>query len=65
MPRTDAQKKADKTYRENHKGDYKLFSTGFKAAEAEHIEAVLKAHNLSKADFIRKAAARLERGEDL
>ena len=65
MPRTDAQKRADKTYRESHKGDYKLFSTGFKAAEAEHIENVLKAHNLSKADFVRRGVARLERGEDL
>ncbi len=65
MASTEAQKRANKAYKEKHKGEYKVFQTGFKVEEAEHLESVLTAHNLTKADLIRRAVARLERGEEL
>ena len=65
MPTSEAQRRAALKYANAHKGEKKKFSTEFPNAEAEHIEAVLKAHNLSKADFVRRGVARLERGEDL
>ncbi len=65
MPKTDAQRRAQKVYADKHKGEYKVFQTGFKVDEAERIEAALSTANVSKADLIRRAAARIEQGDDL
>lgn len=65
MAKTEAQKRAQKNYADKHKGEYKVFQTGFKVDEAERIEATLKNHNISKADLVRRAAERLTQGDDL
>lgn len=65
MPSTPAQRRASLKYANAHKGEKKKFSTEFPKAEAEHIESVLTEKGLTKADFIRRGIARLERGEDL
>lgn len=63
--RSDAQKKADKAYRDAHRGEYKVFQTGFKVEECIHIEDVMRKNGIGKAELIRRAVARLERGEEL
>lgn len=65
MPKTDAQKRAQKNYADKHRGEYKVFQTGFKVGEAERIEATLKNYNISKADLVRRAAERLTQGDNL
>ena len=65
MARSEAQKKADKAYKERHKGDYRLFSTGFKTEEAEQIDVILTNYNISKADLVRRATERVTQGDDL
>lgn len=59
MARSEAQKAADKRYREAHKGDLKKWSTWVKPEEAEKIDALIKANNMSRADFLRWAADKL------
>lgn len=63
--RSESQKTADKKYAQKIKGKYKTFQAAFLADEADHIRAVLEAHGIGNAELIRKAVARLERGDDL
>lgn len=63
--RSDAQKRADKMYYEKVKDNYKKFQTTFTADELDHITNVLAAHKIGNAELIRRAVARLERGEEL
>ena len=63
--RSEAQKKADKAYYEKVKGNYKPFHATFKTEELDHIREVLDAHKIGNAELIRRAVARLERGEEL
>lgn len=66
MPeRSEAQKRADKVYREKAKGKRKMFPAGFTVDELDHIREVLDAHGIGNAELIRRAVARLEAGKDL
>lgn len=58
MARSEAQKAADKRYRESHKNDLIKWSTWFKPAEAAEIDVIIKQSGMSKADFIRWAIAK-------
>jgi len=55
MARSEAQKAADKRYRESHKNELTKWSTWFKPDEAKEIDAIIKASGMSKAEFIRWA----------
>lgn len=55
MARSEAQKAADKKYRESHKGNDVSWGTRFKPAEAEDIDAVIKESGMSRAEFVRWA----------
>ena len=63
--RSDAQKKADKAYRERTKGRRSPYPATFTVEELDHIREVLDAHKIGNAELIRRAVARLERGEEL
>ena len=63
--RSEAQKKADKAYKERTKGRRKMFPATFTVEELDHIGEVLDAHKIGNAELIRRAVARLERGEEL
>lgn len=64
-PRSEKQRAADKRYADKIKGRYKAFTTQMRAEEVEHADKVLTERGMTKADFIRRGIARLERGEDL
>jgi hypothetical protein len=55
MARSEAQKAADKRYKETHKGESVTWTTKFKTAEAAEIDAVIKSSGKSRAEFIRWA----------
>ena len=63
--RSETQKKADKAYYEKVKGQKKLFGVMLSVEEIDHIREVLDAHGIGNAELIRRAVARLERGEEL
>lgn len=65
MASTEAQRRAALKYANAHKGEKKKFSTEFPKAEAEHIESVIADNGMTKAEFVRRGVARLERGEEL
>ena len=58
--RSEAQKKADKKYRENNKNKYAFWGTSFAPEESERINKVLSDKGMSKADFIRWAIEKLK-----
>lgn len=55
MARSDAQREADKRYREKHKGEELSWGTKFKPAEIAEIDAVIKQSGMSRAEFVRWA----------
>ncbi len=55
MARSEAQKAADRRYKETHKGESVTWTTKFKTAEAAEIDAVIKSSGMSRAEFIRWA----------
>lgn len=55
MARSEAQKAADKRYKETHKKDFVTWTTKFRTEEAETIDAVIKLSGMTKAEFIRWA----------
>lgn len=55
MARSEAQKAADKRYAETHKGNFTTWTTKFKPAEADEIDAVIKSSGMTRAEFIRWA----------
>ena len=61
MARSEAQKKADKKYRESHKGDFIKWSTVFPPEEAKSIDEVIKQSGMNKAEFIRWAVEELKK----
>ncbi len=65
MARSEAQIRADKAYYEKTKGRTKTFAATFTTEELDHIRAVMEVNQIGNADLIRRAVARLERGETL
>lgn len=55
MARSEAQKAADKKYREAHKNDFVTWTTCFRPDEVAEIDEVIKSSGMSRADFIRWA----------
>lgn len=60
MARSEAQKAADKRYKETHKGDFITWTTKFKPAEAAEIDAVIKLSGKTRAEFIRWAVEKFK-----
>ena len=60
MARSEAQKAADKRYKETHKGDFITWTTKFKPAEAAEIDAVIKSSGKTRAEFIRWAVQKFK-----
>lgn len=61
MPRSDAQKAADKRYAQKIKGKYERFVVPLKPDEYERIDAAIKAAGMKKADFLRWAVEQLQK----
>lgn len=61
MPRSEAQKAADKRYAEKTKDDHKQFAVNFRNDEYKKITAAIVASGMSKADFIRWAVEQLKK----
>lgn len=60
MTRSEAQKAADKRYRETHKKDSVTWGTKLTPAEAAEIDAIIKNSGMNKAHFLRWAAGELK-----
>lgn len=60
MARSEAQKAADKRYRETHKNNSIKWATWLKPAEAAEIDAVIKNSGMNKAEFLRWAVKELQ-----
>lgn len=67
--RSAAQIKADAKYadrnRKNQKENFKNVAATFPKAEAERIAGIFKTHGMKPAEVIRRAAVRMEQGDDL
>ena len=61
MARSEAQKAADKKYAEKIKDKHKLFAVNLKLDEYNEITEAIKAAGMTKADFLRRAAASLKK----
>ena len=61
MARSEAQKAADKRYRETHKTDSVKWATWLKPAEAAEIDAIIKNSGMNKAQFLRWASDELQK----
>ena len=57
MPKSQAQKEANKRYHEKIKGSYALLSFSFKTEEKEEIASFIKSTGLSDVDFLRWAVS--------
>jgi hypothetical protein len=60
MARTDAQRAADKKYAAKINGKYKPFIVNLMPDELAHIDAVIAASGMKKAEFLRWAIKQLE-----
>lgn len=60
MARSEAQKAADKRYRETHKTDSVKWTTWLKPAEADEINGIIKKSGMNKAEFLRWAVKELQ-----
>lgn len=61
MARSEAQKAADKRYRETHKNDSVKWATWLKPTEAAEINAIIKNSGMNKAEFLRWAVSELQK----
>lgn len=57
--RTEAQKRADKRYKDKNKGSEVTWATTLKPSDAEAVDNAIKKAGLSKAEFIRQTAKQL------
>ena len=60
MTRSEAQKAADKRYRETHKKDSVTWGTKLTPAEAAEIDAIIKNCGMNRAQFLRWAAGEVQ-----
>ena len=60
MARSEAQREADKRYREKTKGRYVQFFINMKREERDSIEEAIAASGMGKIEFIRWAVKQLE-----
>lgn len=60
MTRSEAQKAADKRYRETHKKDSVTWGTKLTPTEAAEIDAIIKNSGMNRAQFLRWAAGELK-----
>lgn len=60
MARSEAQKAADKKYRETHKNDSVKWATWLKPAECAEINEIIKKSGMNKAEFLRWAVKELQ-----
>ncbi len=65
MARSEAQKAADKRYKELHRGESVTWTTKFKTAEAAEINAIIKRSGMNKAEFIRWAVKELQKKNNI
>lgn len=68
MATTEAQKKAIKAYRERRggvQGLQKSITATVSPTEAERIKAAFASAGMSNADVLKRAATRIEQGDDL
>lgn len=61
MARSEAQKAADKRYREKAKEQYEHFVVNLKRDERARIENAIAAAGMGKAEFLRWAVEQLEK----
>ena len=61
MARSEAQKAADKRYREKTQDQYEHFVINLKREECASICAAIKAAGMGKAEFLRWAVGELEK----
>jgi hypothetical protein len=61
MVRSEAQKRADKKYRETHKNEAVKWATWLNPTEAEEINAIIKQSGMNKAEFLRWAVNELQK----
>lgn len=61
MARSEAQKAADKRYREKTQDQYEHFVVNLKREECASICAAIKAAGMGKAEFLRWAVGELEK----
>ena len=61
MARSEAQKAADKRYREKTQDQYEHFVVNLKSEECASICAAIKAAGMGKAEFLRWAVGELEK----
>lgn len=59
--RSEAQKAADRKYREAHKTESVKWGTRLKADEAAAYDELLREHSMTRADFVRWAIEELKR----
>lgn len=59
--RSEAQKRADKKYRDAHKDESMKWGTRLKIAEAAEFDELLRQHNMTRANFVRWAIEELKR----
>ncbi len=60
MARSTAQRAADKRYREKHKNADVSWGTRLKPDEAAALDVIIKQSGMSRADFLRWAAAKFK-----
>ena len=60
MARSEAQKAADKKYRDTHKTDSIKWATWLKPTESDKINDIIKKSGMNKAEFLRWAAKELQ-----
>ena len=61
MARSEAQKEADKRYREKVKASKTFWGSQFNVEEAAEFDIVLKKHGLNRAQFIRLSVEELRK----
>lgn len=59
--RTEAQKRADKRYKDKNKGSEVTWATTLKPSDAEAVNQAIAGAGISKAEFVRQAARQLKK----